>query len=110
LNGGLAFAHPNQIEGENTMACIDFFAPHLAWLKFPNHSLDFLITSNRAEANRFVFFGKGSFRLEGEDLLVADRFDILFSDRVDGNQPFFAGQPEANKMQISVPNGPIERP
>jgi len=97
------------------MQCSNFFTPHLAWLNGnpspppgQQNQLRFLLTSNRDEANHFVFFVAGNFGLEGDNLLVAQA-DVLFNDRVNGTQSFDVNQPESNRIQLSVPDGPLER-
>jgi len=99
---------------------IDFFTPHLYWLRGnpapPSNRenlVRFRMTSNRDEADHFVLFAESFFNLQG-NLLVAENVNVLFSNRGEVNninqfQPFNATQPEVEGIRLPILDGPLER-
>jgi hypothetical protein len=93
----------------------DFFQAHVAWLQQgASHRVNFLLASNRSEANPFVMFASGDLQLGGANELRCTPVPFYFSDRLstdpgDLEQPFNPKQTDPEGVSIDVLNGVLLR-
>ena len=96
------------------MQCSDFFQPYLDWTKQgTDYIVPFLIAGNRAEANRFVWYGEGYLTTLVSPTQLSGFASILYSDKIvpsqagSPEQPFDINRSDFSNLTLTVPNGPI---
>ena len=92
-----------------------FFQPHVTWLKQSvNNRLNFLLSSNRTEANPFVMFANSELQLGGAHELRSAQTQFYFSDRLSTDpghlhQPFNPKLTDPEVVSIDIVNGVLLR-